>query len=521
MPSSAMYCQMSSSVQLREREHPDVLALAVAAVVEVPQLGALVLRVPLAELVAEARHPLLGPGLLLVAAGAAEHGVEAVLLDGVEQRDGLEPVAAGPGAGLLDRPGRRRWTPAREATTRRTPSSRDPAVAELDDLGEVVAGVDVHDRERDAGGPERLLGQVEHDDRVLAAGEEQHRPLELGRHLTDDVDRLGLERLEVGQLVVHRACGSSAVRPGDGSGPVRSSAGRSERRIRAGAAYDRKLTDPGRNRRVTITGAGVADPDDHDLAADLADAAGRAPGRAAGATWSPRAPTRAPQGRGRPPVPRAADGRAGRRPRPTTPCSSEEAGTTSGRHRPARPPPGVDRRPARRHPRVRRGPRTDWAVHVALVEDGVPTAGAVALPAPGHWSCPPAGTAGGPRRRPDRLRVVVSRSRPPAEALAIADALGAELVEMGSAGAKAMAVVRGEADVYAHSGGQYEWDSAAPGGRGAGRRAARAPASTARRSSTTGPTPTCPTCSSAGPSTPPRPGRRSGPAGRRRAGRGD
>ena len=76
-----MYCQMSSSVQLRQREDADVLALAVAAVVEAPQLGPLVLRVPLAELVAEAEHPLLGPRLLLVAAGAAEHGVEAALLD--------------------------------------------------------------------------------------------------------------------------------------------------------------------------------------------------------------------------------------------------------------------------------------------------------------------------------------------------------------------------------------------------------------------------------------------------------
>ena len=35
---------------------------------------------------------------------------------------------------------------------------------------------------------------------------------------------------------------------------------------------------------------------------------------------------------------------------------------------------------------------------------------------------------------------------------------------MGSAGAKTMAVLRGEADVYAHGGGQYEWDSAAPVG---------------------------------------------------------
>ncbi len=104
--------------------------------------------------------------------------------------------------------------------------------------------------------------------------------------------------------------------------------------------------------------------------------------------------------------------------------------------------------------------RSDWAVHVALVEDGVPTAGAVALPGLGlvlSTLDPPAVPShDGPPR------VVVSRTRPPAEALAITEALGAELVEMGSAGAKAMAVVRGEADAYPHSGGQYEWDSAAP-----------------------------------------------------------
>jgi 3'(2'), 5'-bisphosphate nucleotidase len=58
--------------------------------------------------------------------------------------------------------------------------------------------------------------------------------------------------------------------------------------------------------------------------------------------------------------------------------------------------------------------------------------------------------------------MLVSRTRPAAEAVAVAEALGAELVPMGSAGAKAMAVVRGEADIYLHSGGQYEWDSCAP-----------------------------------------------------------
>ncbi|MEA3020639.1 MAG: 3(2), 5-bisphosphate nucleotidase, partial [Actinomycetota bacterium] len=63
-------------------------------------------------------------------------------------------------------------------------------------------------------------------------------------------------------------------------------------------------------------------------------------------------------------------------------------------------------------------------------------------------------------RRP--LRVVTSRTRRPSASVVIAEALDAELVPMGSAGAKAMAVVRGEVDVYAHGGGMYEWDSAAP-----------------------------------------------------------
>jgi 3'(2'), 5'-bisphosphate nucleotidase len=104
--------------------------------------------------------------------------------------------------------------------------------------------------------------------------------------------------------------------------------------------------------------------------------------------------------------------------------------------------------------------RTDWAVHVALAVDGVATVGAVALPgaelvlrSDRPAPLPPAGTP---------LRMVVSRTRPAKEALAIADRLGAELVPMGSAGAKAMAIIRGEADLYLHSGGQYEWDSAAP-----------------------------------------------------------
>ena len=106
-------------------------------------------------------------------------------------------------------------------------------------------------------------------------------------------------------------------------------------------------------------------------------------------------------------------------------------------------------------------PRTDWAVHVALVSAGQPIAGAVALPAQGIvLDRVPAPVL--PPPPPARPRVIVSRSRPPAIALHLKEAIDGELVEMGSAGAKVAAVVLGHADVYAHSGGQYEWDSCAP-----------------------------------------------------------
>jgi 3'(2'), 5'-bisphosphate nucleotidase len=105
--------------------------------------------------------------------------------------------------------------------------------------------------------------------------------------------------------------------------------------------------------------------------------------------------------------------------------------------------------------------RTDWAVHVALVADGEPVVGAVSLPAEAVTLSahrPPTV----PPRTNRRVRIAVSRTRPTPLAMALADRLDAELCPMGSAGAKIAAVVRGDVDVYAHSGGQYEWDSAAP-----------------------------------------------------------
>jgi 3'(2'), 5'-bisphosphate nucleotidase len=105
--------------------------------------------------------------------------------------------------------------------------------------------------------------------------------------------------------------------------------------------------------------------------------------------------------------------------------------------------------------------RQDWAVHVALVIDHQPVAGAVALPALG-LTLSTADPPPVPDRRADTPRMIVSRSRPPVAAIIVAQALGAELIALGSAGAKAMAIVLGEAEIYAHSGGQYEWDSCAP-----------------------------------------------------------
>lgn len=115
--------------------------------------------------------------------------------------------------------------------------------------------------------------------------------------------------------------------------------------------------------------------------------------------------------------------------------------------------------------------RHDWAVHIALWErqdeagqpnnEGSLTAGAVALPAVGltlSTKVPPAT----PAAREGKPRLVVSRSRATMDAIRVAEQLDCDVVRLGSAGAKAMAVVLGEVDIYVHSGGQHQWDSAAP-----------------------------------------------------------
>ena len=106
-------------------------------------------------------------------------------------------------------------------------------------------------------------------------------------------------------------------------------------------------------------------------------------------------------------------------------------------------------------------PRDDWAVHVALWQEGALVAGAVAQPGLDrtfHTGQPPVV----PARTAPKPRIAVSRTRPPAFVQELALELGAELVPMGSAGAKVISVARDVTDAYVHAGGQYEWDSAAP-----------------------------------------------------------
>ena len=199
MFSAPMYGPDVEFGPVRQREDPDVLALAVPAVVEVPQLGPLGLRVPLPELVAEAEDPLLGPRLLLVAPRAAEHGVELVLADGASRVTVCSAVAGGADRLLDTRPAS--MSSCTEATTSRTPGSATSSSrysmtsSKLWPVSTCMTG------NGSGAGQKAFERQVQHDDRVLAAREQQDRPLELGGDLADDVDGLGFQRPQVAELI--------------------------------------------------------------------------------------------------------------------------------------------------------------------------------------------------------------------------------------------------------------------------------------------------------------------------------
>ena len=248
-------CDVGPDVELgpvRQREHADALAREDPAVVEVPDLGPLVLGVPLAELVAEREHALLGARLLLVAPRRRRTARRSRCFSAASSSTGVwirlrEPLGSSLHQAALDRVLDR-------GDDQLQAELLDPAVAVGEDLREVEAGVDVHHRERDPRRGERLAREVEHHDRVLAAREQQARALHLGGDLAEDVDALGLQGAELGQDLwgAHRGapCGASA-----GSTPPSSSDG-GGRRAPGGTRPGRATTGRAGCRRAASRRAG-------------------------------------------------------------------------------------------------------------------------------------------------------------------------------------------------------------------------------------------------------------------------
>jgi 3'(2'), 5'-bisphosphate nucleotidase len=125
--------------------------------------------------------------------------------------------------------------------------------------------------------------------------------------------------------------------------------------------------------------------------------------------------------------------------------------------------------------------RDDWAVHIALWQrpgNGGPsnrgssngqreiTDAAVSLPARGNivYRSDTVTAAAARAGITDTIRIAVSATRPPAVLHRMRQTLSIQPVAIGSAGAKAMAIIDGDVDAYVHAGGQWEWDSAAPAG---------------------------------------------------------
>ena len=191
-----MYRHTSSSVQSLIGKARTCSPGAHPTVVQVPQLGALVARIPLPELVAEREDALLGAGLVLVATSAAEAGVEPVLGDGVEQRHRLQPVARGASTGIGAR-GRGRSTAAptrrpgaHRACSRRGRGSRGP-------LGSCGRCRRASPRTGTAPGANAFATRWSTTTESLPPREQHDGVAQLGRDLADDEDRVRLERVEV------------------------------------------------------------------------------------------------------------------------------------------------------------------------------------------------------------------------------------------------------------------------------------------------------------------------------------
>ena len=188
-----------------EREDADAFAGVDAAVVEVPQLGALILRVPLSGGVTEGVDALFGAGFFFVAARTAEGCVEAIVREAVEERLRLQQTAAAFGVendGVCACCERRFVAPHQQL---RADGARH-LIAKRNHLFELVAGVDVQQREGNFAGEEGLLGEPQHDGGVFADRIEHDRIFELGGDLAQDVDALGLQQLQVAEAGGRSGC---------------------------------------------------------------------------------------------------------------------------------------------------------------------------------------------------------------------------------------------------------------------------------------------------------------------------
>ncbi len=194
---------------VRDREDANALAFPDLAVVDIPQLGALVFGIPRMVFVAEGVDTFFGTRLFFVATGTAKCGIELVLVERLLERVGLHDVG-------MDVAAVGEWSDALLHAFFVDVDNQIPAklvaneiLAERDHLLKLPSRVDVHQRERRLGRIECLFGQPDHDSRVFADRVEHDRVVELGRDFTDDVDALGFELLEVREIVgSHQFAGS-------------------------------------------------------------------------------------------------------------------------------------------------------------------------------------------------------------------------------------------------------------------------------------------------------------------------
>ena len=143
---------------------------------------------------------LLGTGLFLVTAGATDTGIKLVLFYSIQQSGGLQAIATGIITLLL--------LHAPLVNTLLHGADHQPGIqlfhqgiAIVQRLLEIVPCVDMQQGERNLGRIEGLVCQIGNHNGVFAAGEKYGRPLELRRHLSQDVDGLRFQFFQMSEFI--------------------------------------------------------------------------------------------------------------------------------------------------------------------------------------------------------------------------------------------------------------------------------------------------------------------------------